>query len=406
MKQHERKNKKTERITFDHWSRAFGTALYYGFNFIETPIITPKDSTAVKGMGESNGNCNGSSTLKQLFPRPEEKATILRNYLEKNMQSLPQPVMLYFEGTITREAHHFRPTKERVINLEILGSSKSIAEAMIIQATNAILKEYGVKDITLEVNSIGDKDSIASFIRELNNYYRKNIDCLPATCRQAFKKSVFDVLNCDHEKCKEIRDGAPHAMNFLSEPSRIHFKELLEYIEASEIPYILNNNLVSDRNYCSHAVFEFIGLRPGETVPEPLAFGIRYNALSKEVGFRKELGAIGVTISFTTKMVEKFSKKSMGVPRFYFIQMGDEAKHKSLHIIEMLREAGVQVLHNITRDKLAAQLGAAESSRVPYIIIMGQKEYVDGVVIVRRMSDRSQETIKIPDLAVYLKKLA
>lgn len=394
--------KKRERISFDYWSHALETALYYGFSFTETPVITAKDSAAVKSIKDTNGNGH----LAHHFPNAEEKAAILRTYLEKDMQSLPQPVMLYFEGEVERSAHKYKSSKERVIHLEIIGSQKCIAEAIAIQSTQAILKEYGFSDITLEINSIGDRESVARFMRELVAYYRKNIEDMPPSCRQALKKNEFETLNCGHEKCKSLRENAPHAMNFLSEPSRMHFKELLEYIESSEIPYTLNNGLLSDRNYCSHTVFEFFGIAPGATTPTPLALGIRYNALAKMVGFRKEVGAVGVTLSFSTKAAEKYVKKNVNVPIFYFIQMGGEAKHKSLRIIEMLRQEGIRVMHNITRDKLGAQLGAAETVHVPYIIIMGQKEYVDDVVIVRRMSDRSQETIRTAELPAYLKKLA
>ena len=182
---------KSERMTFDHWSKAFDTALYYGFSFVETPIIGSRDSSAVKGMKDSGTNGN---SLSSMFPQPEEKAAILRQYLEKNMQSLAQPVMLFYEGEVSRDMHHFRPTKERIIHLDILGTTRSIAEAMIIQTAHAILKEYGFKNVSLQVNSIGDKDSIARFTRELTAYYRRNIEELPAPCRQALKKSVFAAL--------------------------------------------------------------------------------------------------------------------------------------------------------------------------------------------------------------------
>lgn len=393
-----KKNKKeTDTIAYERYTTGLDVALSYGFSHIQTPKVTDADLKASKGLKE----IKMPESAEFSFPHAEEKAALLRTYMEGGMQSLPQPVMVFYEGRIG--GGHKDP-KERRYNLDILGTTKSIAEAIIIQTTLAILRESGFTDLVVELNSLGDRDSLARFSRELAAHYREHMSNLPASCREKARKNVFEALTCGHEKCQEVRAAAPHAINFLTEASRTHFKELLEYLECSESAYRINDALMADKEYCSHTVFKVVGNEKGEE-PKTLAFGIRYNALSKKVGFKKELGSAGITISFKKKDTEKAPAKKVKIPQFYLIHMGEEAKRKSLSILEMLREDGIRVSHTVTRDKLGAQLSVAEQMATTHLIIMGQKEYHEGVVLVRRTSDRSQETIKMTELANYLKNL-
>jgi histidyl-tRNA synthetase len=394
-----RKKRKTDtNITlFDRYTKGLDVALAYGFRAIPTPRITDGDCKNIRGLRESYG-----TDENRLMPHPGEKMALLRTYME-TMLSEPQPVMLYYEGKIEKDKPHRNPL-ERRYNLEIIGTPKSIAEAIIIHAAISILKEAGFENLNVELNSLGDKESVARYMRELTNYYRGHLEELPPACRQTFKKNVFDLLSCTHEKCVELKAAAPHAINFLSEAGRTHFKELLEYLECSGTSYSINDSLMSDKEYCSHTVYEITGNEKGGEA-KPLALGIRYNALTKRAGLRKEVGATGMTICFRKKDPEKAVAKKIKPPQFYYIQMGDEAKHKSLELIEMLRLNGIRVCHNITRDKLGAQLGVAEQLSISHLIIMGQKEFYENVVLVRRVSDRCQETVKISDLPIHLKKL-
>ncbi len=389
--------KDADTVTYERFTTGLDVALSYGFSLIQTPKITEADHKNSRGLKEIKLPESGEFS----FPRPEEKSALLRTYLEGGMHSLPQPVMVFYEGRI---GGSHRDSRERRYNLDIIGTHRSIAEAIIIQTATAILRESGFEDLVVELNSLGDRDSLARFSRELSAYYREHLGSLPATCREKAKKNVFDVLTCGHEKCQEVKNAAPHAINFLTEASRTHFKELLEYLESSNIAYRINDSLMADKEYCSHTVFKIIGNEKGEE-PKTLAFGIRYNSLSKKVGFKKEMGSAGITISFKKKDAEKAPLKKVRIPRFYLIHMGEEAKRKSLSILEMLRESGIRVSHAVTRDKLGAQLSVAEQLATTHIIIMGQKEYYEGVVLVRRVSDRCQETIQMAELADYLKNL-
>ncbi|MFA6552035.1 MAG: hypothetical protein WCT19_00870, partial [Candidatus Paceibacterota bacterium] len=194
-------------------------AMYYGFvPFRENLAVNKEDIAKMKKSLEE------VTTSKNLWREysicPESKIAILRAYTEKNMISMPQPVCLYFEHPICEHLTKSHSGIDKSIELEILGTTKSIAEAILIQTSIEILKEAGWQDVIVELNSVGDKDSVARFIKEFVNYCRKNINDLHAPCRQALKRDAFEILLCEDEKCKEIMSRAPKSISFLTESSR------------------------------------------------------------------------------------------------------------------------------------------------------------------------------------------
>jgi histidyl-tRNA synthetase len=287
-----------------------------------------------------------------------------------------------------------------------LGTNKSIAEALLIKASMAILADAGETDLHVEINSIGDKESIARFTREVTAYYRRSMSELPAACKQLLKKDVFALLGCDHEACLRLAADCPKSINFLSEKSRQHFKEVLEYLEALGIPYNINNSLVANRDYCSETVFE---IRDSEPKSHPKAIGIRYDTLAKRLGHKKELFAVGVSLALNKKkadatLVKKSTIAKILDPQICFMQLGFEAKLKSLELLEILRKARIPVNHSLAKDKMAGQVGMAEKMQAPTVVIMGKKEAMEGSVIVRETSTRSQDSIRFDDVAAALKK--
>ncbi len=380
--------------------------LYYGFQPVDTPTIPKNDPNLAKLVKEiepihrENFDPENLNCLSCL----EEKVAIIQKYVDENLGTFSQPIMIYYHGPILQKGEKRKATKEKNYGFEIVGTEKSIAEATLIKTAVAILNEEGFQNLFVEINSIGDKDSNARWSRELTNYYRKHLNLLPAECKQALKKDPLEVFACTHEKCLSLKEQAPKSLSFLTEKSRRYFKEILEYLEMMEIPYRINNGLIGKR-FCSETIFE---IKSEETVL-PLAIGLRYDAVSKRLGFKKELPAVGVKLVFKTLLPEKAKKlqavKTLKKPKFYFIQLGFDAKLKSLQVVEILRQAKISLFQSLSKDKFTAQMATAENLKIPYVIIMGQKEAMENSVIVRHMVTRSQDTIAITDLPKYLEKI-
>lgn len=389
-------SRKTEYFPYLYSDKETEVAVYYGFAPINPPTIDKSDREKAKELADETNTID-----LHPFTNLEEKIALLRNYEEKNMASGPQPVMVYYRGDVHEKK---RNTSDCHFNLDILGTTKSIAEATIIQTTLEMLREEGFEDLYVDVNSMGDKDSMARFVRELTSYYKKHIDELSANCKQLLKRNVFFMLECEEEKCQALLSDAPKSIAYLSEMGRLHFKEVLEYLETLDIPYRINHCLIGNRNLVNHTIFQIRSLSAeGKNTP-PLAMGFRYNGIAKKAGFRKDVPAVGATLSFkrTETCVPVFKMKK---PKVFFAQIGFGAKLKSLKIIEMLRRNKIPLYQALSKDKMASQIQVAENMKIPYILIMGQKESMEDTVIVRNMINRSQDTVRIADLPEHLKKI-
>ena len=411
--QAEKKAKKARKGTIEHpkyvsyegLDQAGEAALFYGFTPLSLPHIHSEDSSIAKSISEGEIVVDHDNHEEGATLRLEEKIALLKLYEKERMGSMPQPLMLYYKKPFIGDRR--KPNqKESHHGLEIIGTNKSIAEAILIQASIAILHDAGETDLHVEINSLGDKESITRFTKEITAYYRKHLADLPAKCRDTFKKDVFSLLGCDHESCLRLAEDCPRSMNFLSERSRQHFKEVLEFLETLEIPYTINNTLVANRDYCDETIFE---IRKADPKSHPLAIGIRYDALAKRLGHKKELPAIGVSICLNKKSTKADIVKMSTIakildPQICFMQLGFEAKLKSLRFIEALRQARIPVAQSLAKDKMMGQVGQAEKMQAPTVTIMGKKEAMEDAVIVRDSATRSQDTVLIADAAARLKK--
>lgn len=382
---------------------AMEAAIYYGFSPIETPIIEKIDFDKASELFEENSAPRGLIVSRPMETILEEKSSLLRYYVEKNLIAEPQPIMFSYRDDGSSNKQKKTAAKHQSLNLQMFGSGKSISEIVLIKTALALLSDIGIEDISVDINSIGDKESTNKFVRELANYYRKNINKMSPHCRQMFKKDAFLLLESDKKECCiSLNEEAPKAISFLSEPSRQHFKEVLEGLEMLNIPYRINNNLIPDRRHSSQTIFEIT--KGNENKKEVVASGGRYDGLAKKLGLKKDIPAIGLKIS-SKNLRNVASHSKIKAPSFFFLQLGFETKLKGLNIIEMLRKSKILVCQSLSRDMMGGQIALAEKMKMPYALIMGKKESMENTVMVRDMNTRSQETVPAGNLVAYLKGL-
>jgi histidyl-tRNA synthetase len=238
------------------FEKAQEVAVYYGFKPISTHIIenenifttTIGEGTDIVDKEMYSFKTKGGDNLALL---PEHTAPVIRAYIEHGMQTMPQPVMLYHFGPVFR---HDKPQRGRYrqfwqFDMDSIGSEKSIMDALTIKACISILEEAGASNLSIDVNSIGDKECRNSYMRELTNYYKKNLSKLPAIDRERLKNNPLRILDSKEEKTKEINEGAPDSISFLCPSCKKHFKEVLEYLEEMGVQYNINKNLVRGLSY-------------------------------------------------------------------------------------------------------------------------------------------------------------
>lgn len=368
------------------FDRALVVATYFGFLPISAPKITKRDIELARSCGN---HPHYDAT---------EKVSVIRTYIEENLASLPHPLAIAFEK---------QPSRKKFGNyaLHFIGASSGIAEATLIRATLSILSEEGFENLSVDINCLGDRESLNTYERELTNYVRKFGVNLSQEWRQSIKEDIFNLFKLKTQEAIEIAKTAPSSINFLSLQSRIYFKEVLEYIEALGIDFRLAPELVGEKGHTSHTIFAIRNIE--NESKNTLAVGYRYSRLSRFFGFRKEIPMAGVSI-FSTSSSNTGKKrvyKELPKPKFYLVQLGKEARIKTLSLIELLRHHRIPLHHFIGKDKITTQLSGAENLRVPYLIIIGQKEALDNTATIRNTATRAQDTIKISDLPYYLKNI-
>lgn len=399
------------------FEKAQEIAIYYGFKPIETPMLE-YERVFTSGIGEGTDIIDKEMyTLKTkgedvLALRPEHTASLMRAYIEHGMQTMPQPVMYYQYGPTFR---HDNPQRGRYrqfyqFDLDCLGSPKSIMDALVIKAGISILEEAGATNLSVDINSIGDKECRNGYLKELTSYYRKNINSLAPIDRERLKTNPLRILDSKDPKTIEINVEAPDSVSFLCPSCKKHFAETLEYLEEMGIDYNINKNLVRGLSYYTRTVFEIVEEKKEDgTLPLALAGGGRYDYLARQIGSKKEVPAVGFSIGvdriIASSWYKKLTPRIIKKPKIYFVQLGPEAKLKSLNVIEILRKAHIPIAQTLSKDNLGSQLASAEKMGVPYVLIFGLKEALTDSVIVRDMSNRSQETIKLTKLLDYLKEL-
>ncbi|MDE2037952.1 MAG: ATP phosphoribosyltransferase regulatory subunit [Patescibacteria group bacterium] len=399
-------------VPIDHLDKIGEVAMYYGFSPIKSPAISKADLDAAKGITDGDYIDDETESHGKMPLRVEEKIALIRTYHEEDWASLTQPVCLYLKDPCRgigsagakKSPHH------RYADLEIIGASGPIAEATLVQAGRAMLAEEGYADTRVEVNSVGDRDSLARFSRELTAYYRKCINDMTPECRQLFKKGPFELLSSHDSACAEINDKAPRAMNFLSEASRRHLEEVLEYLESLGVPYSINNGLIGNRSYGTETIFSIVAAdgdgAKGAKGQRVLGIGVRYNGLAKRLGMKKDIQGVGLSL-----LIKESGRGLRGAvkrikrPIASFVQLGIESKLMSLDVIERLRKAKIPLYLSLAKDRLGAQVSTVERYHTPYVIVIGKKEAVERSAIVRRVDTYSQETVPIDDLPDYMKRV-
>jgi histidyl-tRNA synthetase len=406
-------------------------ANFYEFQKIETPILEETElfsrgiglATDIVGKQMFSLKTKGGDYLTL---RPEGTAPVVRAYIEHGMFNLPQPVKLWYFGPNFRyekpQAGRYRQFWQ--FGFEVFGEESPVIDAQIIQIFYNILGELKLKNLIVEINSIGDSQCRPYYKKLLVSYFRSRELSLCADCRRRLRENPLRILDCKEEKCQRIISQAPQMIDHLCENCHSHFKDVLEFLDEIELPYRLNPYLVRGLDYYTKTVFEIYreseDYNPpatsshslnGERVPDQaqgaLTGGGRYDALVKLLG-GKDTPAVGASTGIERIIAAMKTKTTRSLqeplPKIYLAQLGTLAKRKSLRLLENFRAAKIQVSESFGRDSLKAQLARADKIGVKYTLILGQKEALEGIIIIRDMETGRQETIKTEKVVREMKK--
>ncbi len=386
---------------------------FYGFGRIETPILEEKE-LFIRGVGASTDVVQKEIfTLKSkggdcLALRPEGTAPIIRAYIEHGMASRPQPIKLYYIGPFFR---YERPQSGRYrqfwqFGLEIIGEKSSISDTQIIQLAYGFFLDLGIKDIKIEINTIGDKECRSVYHRALIKFLKPKINFLCVDCHKRIKENPLRILDCKNEKCQEAIKEVPQTLNHLCVDCHLHFKRVLEYLDESEISYQLNPRLVRGFDYYTKTVFEFF-ISDSEGKPLALGGGGRYDKLVEVLG-GKEAPAVGTAFGLERivqimKGIQSDQVKKLR-DKVFLAQLGEGGKGKCLKLMEEFRKANIAVGELLGKNSLKIQMARAAKIGAKLVVIVGQRESLENLAIIRDMETGRQETVSVKNLVGEIKK--
>lgn len=383
---------------------------FYGFGTIETPILE-ETTLFLHGSGPTseivqkqmyNLRTRGGD---QLSLRPEYTPNIIRAYLENGLFNWPKPVKLFSWGPVFR---YEQPQRGRYrqfwqFNFEILGEGDAIYDAMIIQIFYNIFNDLKIKDLIIEINTLGCDNCRPFWVKELKNYFRARRKHLCSDCQRRLKLNPLRILDCKNENCQVFKEKAPKMINYLCIQCRNHFKQVMEYLEEISLPYEINHHLVRGLDYYNRTVFEIRETQDNLA----LASGGRYDYLVEMLGGKSTPGVGGA--GGVERLVELMKKRGLppeklAEPKILLALIGEPAKRKGLKLLETLRKAKINVAESFGRESLKAQMRYADKLKVSFVLIIGQKEAFDDTVIIRDMNSGLQEVVRLERIVEELKK--
>ncbi len=387
---------------------------YYGFERFSTPILESVE-LFTRSVGETSDIvAKEIYTLKTkggdiLALRPEGTAPTVRAYLENGMNVRPHPVKLYYIDPMFRhdEPQHGRFRQFYQLGVETIGDGSEAVDAELIFLAYKLLESLGLDGYSVQINSIGDQNCRPAYIKALRDYFKNRSKKLCATCKVRLKENVLRILDCKEEGCKELAKEAPQMMDFLDEQCRLHFKHVLEFLDEAKVPYILNPYLVRGLDYYTRTVFELV---PDEnaTAQSTLVAGGRYDRLIEQLGGVK-MPAAGWAMGIE-RIIMVMKEKNVHVPdaspkpKVFLVQLGEAPKRKALPLFESFRKAGVEAKSSLGRDSIKSQLRIAHRLGVRFALIFGQREALEGTIILREMDTGVQETILLDKIVDEVKK--
>ncbi len=373
----------------------------YSFDRIDTPILERVElfqRTVGKqtDIVEKEMYAFTDASEEQVALRPEATASVARAYANHGMFNLPQPVKLWYEGPMFR---HERPQAGRYrqfhqAGFEVLGSAEAIMDAQLIMIAVQIMKDIGLPTV-VQINSIGTPETRQAYLAELTSYFRPHRAKLSEDDKRRLQKNPLRILDSKDPTVQELLANAPPIVDWLDETSKAHFTKVLEFLDEVEIPYVLNPHLVRGLDYYTHTVFELWEAGDtGERAQNALAGGGRYDGLLELLSGRPTPAcgfAIGMERVARTLAERNLPGTGRPAPQVFFAQLGDAARRVGLKLYEQFRQGGIPVAEAFGKNALKTQLESANKLGVPYTLIIGQKEVLDGTVIIRDMDSGAQE---------------
>ena len=333
--------------------------------------------------------------------RPEGTAGAIRAYIENGLSSKPSPFKVWYRMPMFRyeNVQKGRYREFNQIGCEVVGSASYLADVETINMAYNFLKNIGISDVTLNINSIGCPKCRAKYQEALKEFIEKNLEQYCDVCKSRFDKNPMRILDCKEKKCKELNQGAPVILDYLCEECKKHFENVKTLLKSLGVEYKIDSGIVRGLDYYTKTVFEFISEKDGLTV---LAGG-RYDGLVKELG-GTDTPAVGFAAGeerLLSLISEDDELKDFNTD-LYIVAMGEKETIKALILAEKLREY-IAVETDICQRSFNAQLKYANKIGVDNLLVIGENELKTNTAKIKNMETGKEYNVELDVDSIYEK---
>ena len=390
----------------------------YGYSEIRFPTFEATELFA-RGVGDTTDVVQKEMYTffdkddRSMTLRPEGTACVARSIVENGKYADVMPLKYYY---IINCFRYEKPAAGRYreffqFGAELYGAEGPSADASVIALADRFIRELGIKNCTLAINSIGCKDCRPAYRDALISYFSQHEKDLCDTCKNRLRTNPLRILDCKCPECQKIAENAPKTIDYLCPDCAEHMKSVKEMLDEAGIAFTVDTGIVRGLDYYSRTVFEFIGPtgefdEDGAEKYLTLCGGGRYDGLIEEIGGPR-LSGIGFGMGIARLIA---AMRSSGVqfpgkpaPALYIASLGAAAQKKAFLLTEQLIDEGILCECDLVGRSLKAQMKYANKKNARYTAIIGDNEIENGRAVLRCMDGGEQTEVPFDGIAEFIK---
>ncbi|MCH5298093.1 MAG: histidine--tRNA ligase [Ruminococcus sp.] len=380
-------------------------AQVYGFKEIRTPVFEHTELFQ-RGVGQTTDvvqkemytfDTKGGESVTL---RPEGTAGAARAVLEHSLENDGLPIKAsYFVSCYRYEKPQAGRLREfHQFGVEEYGTQSPIADAEIICVAKSIFDRLGIKQLRLELNSIGCPECRSEYHKALREYFGSHKEELCETCNSRLEKNPMRILDCKSPICSKIAENAPKITDYLCDECKEHFAQVQKYLDVAGVEYIVNPTIVRGLDYYTKTVFEFVTDFIG--AQGTVCGGGRYDGLIEELG-GKHLPSLGFAMGIE-RLLMLMDKQGIEIPKpsscdLYVATMGDKAKEKAFSLIKSVRDCGLIAETDVVGRGLRPQMKYADKIGAKFSIVLGDNEIEQNSAEVKNMTTGEKTTLALDE---------
>ncbi len=374
--------------------KIYGICKNFGYNEIRFPVFEQTDLFN-RGVGDTTDVVQKEMYTftdkgdRSITLRPEGTASTVRSFLENNLYNAPLPVKLFYIITCYRyerpQAGRFREFRQ--FGVENFGSSSPLTDAEVISLAMNLLRELGINDLTLYINSIGCPECRKKYNELLKGYLSDRSEELCELCNDRIGRNPLRVLDCKNPDCKDVISNAPTVDTVLCDDCKNHFETLKNALSSMNVNFVVDTTLVRGLDYYTKTVFEIKSSDLG--AQSTVCGGGRYDGLVEQLGGDSTPG-IGFSVGLE-RLIDIMTKKNL-LPEnnnsieIFVASIGDKANAAAFELVSKLRSNGIAAEFDHLGRSVKAQLKYADKIGAKYSAVIGDDEIEKGIIKLKNMS--------------------